>query len=130
MENYMGESKLLYQFSQVEIAFSASTRCLCVFILPAGRHAMLLQCANLYAWTGHSNRKYNSKYNFVGHGSLIDILWQFEKVKHDVTTQLSIIIIHLLNSNFACNVYEYFKDCRSKSTCESQNAPCGTQSDI
>ncbi len=30
-------------FSQLEIAFSASTTCFSVFILPAGRHVMLLQ---------------------------------------------------------------------------------------
>ncbi len=58
-------SALLYGLFnyQLEITFSASTRCLCVFILPVGRHAMLLQYANMYTGTGHSNSKYNMKYN-------------------------------------------------------------------
>ncbi len=47
---------------------------LCVFILPAGRHAKLLQCVNMYAGTGHSNTKYNTKYNVLGLGNLIDTL--------------------------------------------------------
>ncbi len=50
------------QFLQFEITFSASTRCLYVFILPAGRHPILFQCANMYAGSGHSNTKYNTKY--------------------------------------------------------------------
>ncbi len=77
----------------------------CVFILPAGRHAMLLQCANIYTRTGHSDTKYNTKYNYFGRGMLRDTLWRFAKVNHALTTQLSIII-----TGFTCNVYEYFKD--------------------
>ncbi len=53
------------QFSKFEIAFAASTRCLCVFILHAGRHPMLLPCANMYVRTGYSNTKYNMKYHFL-----------------------------------------------------------------
>ncbi len=34
------------------------------FTQSAGRHTMLLQCANMYARTGHSNANYNTKYNF------------------------------------------------------------------
>ncbi len=34
---------------------------MCVFILRAGRHAMLLQCANICPGTGHSNIKYDMK---------------------------------------------------------------------
>ncbi len=51
-----------WQSLKLEIAFPASTRCLsvCVFNLP-GRHAMLLQCTTMYAGTGHSNTKYNTK---------------------------------------------------------------------
>ncbi len=48
---------LAAQFSQFEIAFWASTGCLCSFILPAGRHAMLFKCSNMYARTDHSNTK-------------------------------------------------------------------------
>ncbi len=50
-----------------------------------------------------------------------------------LNTQLSIIITDLLTTNSACNVEEYFKDCTDgapKSTCQSQNALCGTHSDI
>ncbi len=64
---------------------------LCVFILPVGRHAMLLQCANIYAGTGHSN----TKYNFIGLDSLRDKLCRFATVNHDWTTQLWIIITGL-----------------------------------
>ncbi len=101
-----------------------------MFILPAGRHAVLLQCANMYARTGCSNTKYNKKYSVCGFGSLRDTLCRFAKVNHDLTTQLSIIITGLLTPNFACNVYEYFKDGWPKSTCQSQNALYGTHSDI
>ncbi len=37
-------------------------------ILNGLRHAMLLQhveCVNMYAGMGHSNTKYNTKYNFL-----------------------------------------------------------------
>ncbi len=41
---------------QFEIELSASTMGVSMcFILPAGRHAMLLQCANMSAEIGHSN---------------------------------------------------------------------------
>ncbi len=100
------------QLSQFEIEFSTSTRCLCVFIRPAFRHAMLLKCANLYYGTGHSNTKYNTKYKCFDLGSLRDTLCSFAKVKRDLTTQLSLIITGLLTPNFACNVEEYFKDDR------------------
>ncbi len=61
---------IVIQFSQFEIPFSAFSVSLCVlFILPAGRHAMLLQCTNMYART---NTKYNTKYNLFGLGSLRD----------------------------------------------------------
>ncbi len=75
------------QFSQFEIAFSASTMCLCVcvFIQPTGRHAMLFQCAN--ARTDHSNTKYNTKYNMCGLDSLRDTLCRFAKVSNDLSTQ-------------------------------------------
>ncbi len=45
-----------------------------MFILPAGRHVMLLQCANMYAGNGRSNTKYNMKYN-----TLLFWPWQFER---------------------------------------------------
>ncbi len=80
------------QFTQFEIAFAYSTKCLCVFILPPGRHAMLLQCANMYARTDHSNTKYNTKSNFFGLGSLNDTVCRLAKVNHDLTIQLLIII--------------------------------------
>ncbi len=35
-----------------------------MLFLPAGRHVMLLQYANRYAGSGHSNAKYNTKYSF------------------------------------------------------------------
>ncbi len=89
--------------------------CVCVFILLAGRHTMLLQCENMYTGTGHSNTKYNINSNFVW-------LW--------LTTQLLTIITSLLTPNFTCNVLEYFKDGRPKSTCQSQNALCDIRSDI
>ncbi len=63
-----------------------------MFILLASRHAMFLQCANIYVGTGHSNTKYNTKYNLFGLGSLRDTLGRFTKVNHDLTTQLPIII--------------------------------------
>ncbi len=66
-----------------------------MFILPAGRHDMLFQCANMYDRTGHSNTKYNIKYNCFGIGSFRDLLCRFAKVNHDLTTQLSIIITGL-----------------------------------
>ncbi len=72
-----------------------------MFILPAVRHAMLLQCANVYARTGHY---LNTKYNVFGLGSLRDTLCRFAKVNNDLTTQLSIIITGLLTPNFVCNV--------------------------
>ncbi len=92
--------------SQFEIAFSTSTRCLClcVFILSPGRQAMLLQCANMYNRTGHSNTKYNMKYNCFGLGSLRDTFYRFAKVSHGLTTQLSIVITGLLTSNFTSNI--------------------------
>ncbi len=68
--------------SQFERAFSASTRCLCVFILPAGRHAMLLQWANMYVRTGHSNIIYNMKYNVFGLGSLRNSQCIYANVNH------------------------------------------------
>ncbi len=57
---------------------------------------MLLQCANMYAGTGHSNTKYNTKYNLFGFSTLRDTLCRFAKVNYDLTTQLSIIITGLL----------------------------------
>ncbi len=75
-----------------------------MFILPACRHAMLLQYANMYIRKGHSNTKYNMKYNLFGRGSLRDTLRRFAKVNNDLTTQLSIIITGLLTPNFAFNV--------------------------
>ncbi len=65
---------------------------------------MLFQCANMYARTGHSDTKYNTKYNIFGLGSLRDTLYRFAKVNHDLTTQLSIMFAGLLTPNFACNV--------------------------
>ncbi len=65
---------------------------------------MLVQCGNMYVGTGHSNTKYNTKYNFFGLGSLRDTLCKFAKVNNDLTTQLSIIITGLLTQNVACNV--------------------------
>ncbi len=52
------------QFSQFEIAFLAFTRCLCVCSF-TDRHAMLPQCANMYAISDRSNTKYNMKYIFL-----------------------------------------------------------------
>ncbi len=91
---------------------------------------MLLQCANMYARTGHSNTKYNAKYNYFGLGSLRHTFCRFAKVNHDLTTQLSTIVTGLLTPNFTCNVKEYFKDGGPKSTCQSQNALCGTDNGI
>ncbi len=85
-----------------------------MFILPVGRHAMLLQCANMYIRTGHSNTKYNMKYNLFGLGSLRDTLCRFAKVNNDLTTQLSIIITGLLTPNFAFNVYRIFQRWQTK----------------
>ncbi len=78
----------------------------CVFIRPTGRHTVLLQCANMYAGTGHSN----TKYNVFGLGSLKDTLFRF-----------AIINTGLLTPNFACNVLEYFEGDRPKLTYQSQN---------
>ncbi len=64
---------------------------------------MLLQCANMYIVTGHSNIKYKTKYNFF-------LLWQFERYTLQICkskpqiNQLSIIITGLLIPNFASNV--------------------------
>ncbi len=89
------------EFSHFETAFSASTTCVdvyvcvyvcvcvcvCVFILPAGRHAMLLLNANtgLNVGSGHSSTKYNMK--CFSHGSLRDTFHRFANVNHDLTTQ-------------------------------------------
>ncbi len=70
------------------------------------------------------------KYNICGFGCLRGKLCRFAKVNHDLTTQLSIIITGLLTPNFECNAEEYFQDGGPKSTCQSQNALCGTPSDI
>ncbi len=67
---------------------------------------------------------------YFGLGSLKDTLCRFATVNCDLTTQLSIIITSLLTPNFACNVKEYFKNGGPKSTYQSQNALCGTPSDI
>ncbi len=74
--------------------------------------------------------KIQYKIHYFSLGSLRDTLCRFAKANSDVTTQLSIIITGLLNPNFACNVSKYFKDRGPKSNCQSQNAICGTQSDI
>ncbi len=51
----------------------------------------------MYARTSDSNTKYNTKYNCFSLGSLIDILYRFANVNHQVlNTQLSIIITGLL----------------------------------
>ncbi len=63
---------------------------------------MLLQCTNMYAGTGHSNTKYNMKYNLFALGSLRDTLCRFAKVNHELSTQLSIIITSMLTPNCAC----------------------------
>ncbi len=60
---------------------------LCLSILLAGKYAILLQSANMYARTSHSNTKYNKKYNFLGLGSLRDTLSRFAKVNDDLTIQ-------------------------------------------
>ncbi len=57
--------------------------CIFVFILPTGRHDMLLQCANMYAGTGYSN----TKYNWFGLSSSREALCKFIKVTHDLITQ-------------------------------------------
>ncbi len=85
---------------------------------------------NMYAGTGHSNTEYNTKYNYFSLGSLKDTLGRFALANYDLTTQLSRIITGLLTPHFVCNVYEYCKDGRLKSTCQSQNALCDTDSDI
>ncbi len=77
---------------------------LLVFILPAGRHAMLLQCANMYAGTGHSNTKHHTKYNIYGLGTFRDTLCIFSKVNYDLATQLLTIVTGLMTQHFACNV--------------------------
>ncbi len=58
-----------------------------------------------------------------------DTLCRFTEIKHDFKTQLLLIISELSTPNFACNVSEYFKDGRPKSTCQSQNALPATDSD-
>ncbi len=56
---------LLYTLHHVNILigrdsiFSFHYLSVCVFILSAGRHNMLFQCANMYAGTGHSNTNYH-----------------------------------------------------------------------
>ncbi len=35
--------------------------CVCVFILPEGRHAMLLQYVNMYAETGYLPRQFETQ---------------------------------------------------------------------
>ncbi len=90
----------------------------------------MLQGVNMYAGSGHSSTKYNTKYHFLDLGSLRDTLCRFAIVNHCLTTQLSIVIIGLLTKYSACNVQEYVKDGRPKSTCQSQNALCSTHSDI
>ncbi len=77
---------------------------LSVFILPAGRHAMLLQSANMYARTSHLSTKYNTKHNFCGLGSLRYTLYRFVKLSHDLTTPQLIIITGLQTPNFTCNL--------------------------
>ncbi len=68
----------MFKFSQFKIAFSDSTRCLWVFIVPAGGYTMLLQYADMYEKNGHSNTKYNMKYNYVCLDSLRDTLQIFK----------------------------------------------------
>ncbi len=88
----------------------------------------------MYAGTGHSNTKDFMKYILFGFGSLRDTLCRFAKdkpkINHHLTIQLSIIITGLLIPNFACNVLECFHDDGPTSTCQTQNALCGTHSDI
>ncbi len=74
-----------------------------MFIRLADIHAMLLQCANIYARTGHSNTKCNMKYNFIGLGSLRDTLCIFVKVNHDLTRKLLINNYGLMSPTFAFN---------------------------
>ncbi len=95
-------------FPQFGIAFSASTRWLCVFILPLGRHA------NCYVPSMHEqmcmpkldiqiqNTIQNIQY--VGLGSLRDTLCRFVKVNLGLTTQVSIIITGLLTQICTYNV--------------------------
>ncbi len=59
-------------FSQFEMHFQLPLG-VCMFILPAGSHAMLLQCANIFARTDQSNTKYNTKIYFLP--------WQFERLQ-------------------------------------------------
>ncbi len=73
------------------------------FIMSAGRHAMLLQCTNMYARTGHSNTKYNLFGLLTKVSSLRDTLWRFAKVSQYLTTQLSLIVTGLLIPDIACN---------------------------
>ncbi len=62
-------------FSQFEIEFSASTRCLCVCLrCLRGTHAILLDCANMCAITSPSNTNNKTKYNCFALGSLNDTL--------------------------------------------------------
>ncbi len=70
------------------------------------------------------------KYNYFAFGSLRYTFCRFAKVNHDLRTQLSIIITGLLILNVACNVLEYFKYGRPKSTCQSQNSLYSIHIDI
>ncbi len=102
-----------------------------MFILPAGRHPMLLQYADMYAKTGHSNTKYNMKYNYFGFGSLRDKYSRFSKVNHDLTTQLSIIITGLLTQTFVCmECLGIFQRWWTKANLSIQNLLDGTHCDI
>ncbi len=103
-------SLLVVTFSSRQIltiwnsVFSFYLVSLCAFIMPVRRQAMLLQCENMYAGTGHLNTKNNMKYNYFCLGSLRNTFSRCTKANHDLTTQLSIIIIGLMSPNCACNV--------------------------
>ncbi len=65
------------EFSQFKIAFSASTKCLCVYMytLPTGRHALSNNVVSMCKYVCQDwsfSTKYNRKYNIWG-------AWQFER---------------------------------------------------
>ncbi len=119
-------TSLAIQFSQSEITFSVSTRCLCIclFCQQVGVLCSFnVQICMLDLVIQIQNTIQNT----------ILWPWQFEShtlQNHDLTQHLSIIITGLVTPNFACNVQEYFKDGKPKSNCQFQNVLCDTHSDI
>ncbi len=89
---------IIFQFSQIEIALWASTRCLCLCLL-------CLQVDILCCYNVQICMPQNTIWNTILLALTVwETLCRFAKVNLDLTTQLSIIITGLLTPNFACNV--------------------------